>query len=393
MAEKTDLNISPYYDDYSESKNFHKVLYRTGRPLQARELTQTQSILQNQVDRLGSHFFEEGSIVSGAQSDVDFDLYFVKVKATNPNSLGDAAVEDYRTSYHGKMIVGQTTGVVGQVITSTAETSTDKLTLFVRFERQGTDTKHSASFSAGETLVLAGIDQNGTVTEDTSSNNDFKVEDASEAPIGRSSYANINEGVVFVRGFFVKVDAQDLILEKYNPKPSYRIGLQIKEEIISTAEDTSLYDNAQGTSNENADGADRFKYNLVFTKIELTNTDDANFIELLRVNGGVIENKVTRPLYSEIEHTLARRTFDQAGDFVVQQFTHSMREHLDDTTNAGFYTKARGGKKEKFVFSISSGKAYVKGYEIDKVGTTNVTMNKAEINTIYQGCKNTNKTW
>ena len=100
-------------------------------------------------------------------------------------------------------------------------------------------------------------------------------------------------------------------------------------------------------------GADRFKYNLVFTKIELTNTDDANFIELLRVNGGVIENKVTRPLYSEIEHTLARRTFDQAGDFVVQQFTHSMREHLDDTTNAGFYTKARGGKKEKFVFSIS----------------------------------------
>ena len=59
MAEKTDLNISPYYDDYSESKNFHKVLYRAGRPLQARELTQTQSILQNQVDRLGSHFFEE----------------------------------------------------------------------------------------------------------------------------------------------------------------------------------------------------------------------------------------------------------------------------------------------------------------------------------------------
>ena len=351
-GEKTDLNISPYYDDYSESKNFHKVLYRRGRPLQARELTQTQSILQNQVDRLGSHFFEEGSIVSGAQSDVDFDLYFVKVKATNPNSLGDAGmVEDYRTSYHGKMIVGQTTGVVGQVITSTAETSTDKLTLFVRFERQGTDTKHSASFSAGETLVLAGIDQNGTVTEDTSSNNDFKVEDASETPIGRSSYANINEGVVFVRGFFVKVDAQDLILEKYNPKPSYRIGLQIKEEIISTAEDTSLYDNAQGTSNENV-GADRFKYNLVFTKIELTNTDDANFIELLRVNGGVIENKVTRPLYSEIEHTLARRTFDQAGDFVVQQFTHSMREHLDDTTNAGFYT-TRGGKKEKFVFSIS----------------------------------------
>ena len=46
MAEKTDLNISPYYNDYSEDNKFQKVLYRAGRPLQARELTQSQSILQ-----------------------------------------------------------------------------------------------------------------------------------------------------------------------------------------------------------------------------------------------------------------------------------------------------------------------------------------------------------
>ena len=52
MSEKTDLNISPYYDDYDESKNYQKVLFRAGRPLQARELTQSQSILQNQVQRL-----------------------------------------------------------------------------------------------------------------------------------------------------------------------------------------------------------------------------------------------------------------------------------------------------------------------------------------------------
>lgn len=60
MAEKTDLNISPYYDDYSEDNKFQKVLYRAGRPLQARELTQSQSILQNQIERFGDHFFKEG---------------------------------------------------------------------------------------------------------------------------------------------------------------------------------------------------------------------------------------------------------------------------------------------------------------------------------------------
>ena len=387
MAEKTDLNISPYYDDYSESKNFHKVLYRAGRPLQARELTQSQSILQNQIERFGNHFFEEGSIVTGAQSDVDFDLYFVKVKSTNPNSSGDASVEAYRESFHGKHIIGQTSGVVAKVFESTAETTTDKLTLFVRFERQGTDSSNSTTFTAGETLVLCGFTDAGVVSEDTSSNNDFTVEDQTEVPVGRCSIANISAGTMFIRGFFCKVDAQSLILEKYNAKPSYRVGLAIKEELISTAEDSTLFDNAQGTSNENAAGADRFKFTLTLAKYSLTSTEDANFVELVRVNNGVIELKSTRPLYSEIENTLARRTFDANGDFIVQQFTHSLREHLDDTTNRGFYLKAQGGTDDKFLMQISPGKAYVKGYEIDKIGTTNLSFNKARTTKEIKGAK------
>ena len=54
-----------------------------------------------------------------------------------------------------------------------------------------------------------------------------------------------------------------------------------------------------------------------------------NFVELARVNQGVIEMKVNRPMYNAIENTLARRTFDANGDFIVTQFTQSMREHLD----------------------------------------------------------------
>ena len=133
MAEKTDLNISPYYDDYSEDKNFQKVLYRAGRPLQARELTQSQSILQNQVERFGNHFFKEGSIVSGGQCDVDMGLYFVKVKSANPNASGDANIETFRTATHGLHIQGKTSGVVAKIITSSAETTDDKATLFVYY--------------------------------------------------------------------------------------------------------------------------------------------------------------------------------------------------------------------------------------------------------------------
>mgnify|MGYP006087357175 CR=1 FL=1 len=98
MPEKTDLNVSPYYDDYSEDKNFHKIIYRASRPLQSRELTQSQSILQNQIERFGDHIFKEGSIVSGAVADIDMAHYFVKVSSANPNAGGDANVETYRTA-------------------------------------------------------------------------------------------------------------------------------------------------------------------------------------------------------------------------------------------------------------------------------------------------------
>ena len=143
MPINTDLNISPYYDDYSEDKKFHKVLYRAGRPLQARELTQSQSILQNQISRLGDHFFEEGTIIQGAQANIDMEVFFVKVKASNPNPLGDTAVETYRESFHNKYVRGQTSGVVAKVVTSTAETTDDPVTLFLHFHSQGTDVYNS----------------------------------------------------------------------------------------------------------------------------------------------------------------------------------------------------------------------------------------------------------
>ena len=378
MAEKTDLNISPYYDDYSQSKNFHKVLFRASRPLQARELTQSQSILQNQIERFGNHIFEEGSIVTGAQTDVDMELYFVKVKSSNPNSQGSDSVEEYRTSFHGKILQGKTTGVVGKVVTSSAESSDDPITLFVRYQSQGTDANNSFTFAADEELHEVSVDENGAIS-DVLNNNEFQVDSQTvlSKPIGRASIANISEGVIFIRGFFVKVPAQELILEKYSGAPSYRVGLTVVEKLISSSEDSSLLDNSQGTTNENAAGADRLKFELNLSKYALTTTDDADFVELVRVNGGLIELKVDKPIYNEIEHTLARRTFDANGDFVVRQFTPNLKEHLDTTINGGVYSKVNGGDESKFVMQVSPGKAYVKGYEIDKIGTTTIGLPKA----------------
>ena len=77
MAQKKDLNISPYYDDFDPSKNFYKVLFKPGFPVQARELTGLQSILQNQVEDFCSHIFNVGCIVNGAV--LTLDIQFIAV--------------------------------------------------------------------------------------------------------------------------------------------------------------------------------------------------------------------------------------------------------------------------------------------------------------------------
>ena len=57
MPQETNLNVSPYFDDFDKNKNFSRVLFKPGSPVQARELTTLQSILQNQIEQFGTHFF------------------------------------------------------------------------------------------------------------------------------------------------------------------------------------------------------------------------------------------------------------------------------------------------------------------------------------------------
>ena len=116
------------------------------------------------------------------------------------------------------------------------------------------------------------------------------------------SSANIEDGVYFVRGHFVKVATQRLILDKYTDRPSYRVGLTVTESLETPEEDTTLLDNAQGSTNLNAKGAHRLKITLTLAKLYLTSTDDSNFIELLSTNLGVIQEKARNTEYLSLIH-------------------------------------------------------------------------------------------
>ena len=139
MPQNTNLNVSPYFDDFNENKNYHKVLFKPGFPVQARELTTLQSILQNQVEKFGRHFFKEGSMVIPGGTFYDPSYFAVKI---DPNFL-NIPVNSYTKFLvdNNIKIKGETSGVEATVVNRlTAPESVDGFdTLYVKYSKSGSD--------------------------------------------------------------------------------------------------------------------------------------------------------------------------------------------------------------------------------------------------------------
>ena len=135
--------------------------------------------------------------------------------------------------------------------------------------------------------------------------------------------------------------AQRIVLDKYTNTPSYRVGLTVTETLVTPEADTTLLDNAPGSTNVNAKGAHRLKIDLTLDKLPLGSSDDDNFIELLRLKNGSIERLVDRTEYNVFQENLARRTFDESGNYTVRPFGIDIKEQLDDGSNEGVYTSAQ----------------------------------------------------
>ena len=314
----TNFNVDPYYDDYNEDRQYLRVLFRPGYAVQGREMTQLQTILQKQSSRLGDHIFKDGSAVLGGELTLDTQVTYLKLIAA-----------DTAATFAGGVIKDSTGLVRAQVVTTDAAVGTDPPTLYIKFI-SGT------TFVAGSTITLDGTSTTGTV--------------ASTNHTGNASIASINRGVYFVSGFFALCLPQTLVLEKYSNTPTYRVGLTTTESIVDSTTDSTLLDPSTGTTNANAPGATRFKIALTLAKKTTSSTDpvaanaDSNFIELLRVVAGSPTKQTKYPVYGEIERTLARRTFDESGDYTVRPFPIRMVDHqgASGTTSASSTTTITG---------------------------------------------------
>jgi len=261
MPQKTNLNISPYYDDFSKDNQFYRVLFNPGRPVQARELSTLQSILQDQIETFGSHMFKEGSMVIPGNTSYDYEYYSLKL---NSDHLG-TPVSLYVENLKGKILKGEDSGIKVKIDNyALPENSTEvtHLTLFVKYIDSG-DNNEVAFMTDGENLVVEESFIYGN-TQITAGETVASLIDQDASKTG--SAVSIGDGVFFIRGHFVNVSADKIVLDPYSNIPNYRVGLFIQEEIIQAKDDSSLFDNARGFSNFAAPGADRLKIKTTLTK-------------------------------------------------------------------------------------------------------------------------------
>ena len=379
MPQETNLNVAPYFDDFDPQSNYYKVLFKPAYPVQARELNNLQSILQNQIEDMGTHFFKEGAKVIPGQLTYLPNFYAVQIE---PEFLG-IPVDLYLQQLVGKKITGATSGVTAEVVTyiTDQESENGNFTIYVDYYESSTSDNATQTFLDNEVLLTN--DNISFTTTFIAAGEGFSKTLTTNANRVGSAFA-LSNGVYFLRGYFVDVEDQILILDQYGNKPNYRVGLNITENLVSSDIDPSLNDNAKNFTNYTAPGADRLEITAVLSKKDRNDYNDQNFVQLAEVQNGILREINTSTDYNILGDELAKRTFDESGHYYVKEFVTTVRESLNNGIgNRGIYnanqttTSGQTPSEDKVVYKISPGKAYVKGYPVETRGATFLDAPKA----------------
>lgn len=362
MTLDTDLSRKPYFDDFDQTKNFYRVLYKPAVAVQARELNQMQTILQDQIDKFGRFVFKDGSVVEGCAFSFENKYAYVKINDNFANNSAIPNVVSFQSA-----IVTNSNGLKAVVVNTVGgyQSQAPNLnTLYIKYLNASTYTNGSIQtvFSNNEVLALT-----------TSSN--VAIGNVTVSPVANSTgygYAfTTTEGVIFKKGFFIRVAPQTLIVSKYDNVPNaISVGFEADESITTSNIDTTLLDNAAGSPNYDAPGADRFVLTpTLITRAISDTTNPTTFFSLCDFKNGLPVSIKNDPQLAALGKESARRTFETNGDYIVNPFllsTDKKYSYTSNTANASYLS-----------IVSSPGIGYVKGYRVEFINNNTADIRKA----------------
>lgn len=532
MPIQTDLNRAPYYDDYNEKDNYHKILFKPSVAVQVRELNQLQTILQNQIERFGDNVYKRGTIIDGCNFIFFSNLPYAKINDTqtdgapvnvssfkglfakntknliskivetstgfestapnlntlhlqylNSGSAGNTFVysrRDVLTIYDPSLrlfeadVVNKSAGFsngdnlvvmsaisisnstggksfvntsgsactfsIGEVITHSVtgaqaeirqvNTTANQLTTILKVRPLADNLRLGNAVSwqftkdvnayiiSSNTLIRANLDDvigsgaYGTIVTDgqggvesviiqgggqeyyvepyitvsyakknntsnvnslinalniTSKNFKCKVTvNGDTSAVGNGVGIAVSEGIIYQKGHFTRVTEQFIVVDKYNAQTNTVVGFDTKEEIITFRQDPNLLDNASGTLNRSAPGADRLKL-TPYLKVLSREESEANnnFLPIIEYNLGKPFKQRKGTQFNSIAKELAQRTFEQSGNYVLDQFLVTT-ENLEEMTEG----------ETSYRVNVDPGTAYIDGFRIQTFAPYSVDATK-----------------
>ena len=367
---QTDLSIAPYFDDYDEDKQYYRILFRPSFAVQARELTQLQTILQRQVTRFGNSIYKDGSIVEGCNFSTYPKLPQMKFKDSNTSTLDFATLTLNSSEVSNSvLLVSNTTGV--RAVIFKAFTGAESVVNQGSLDTNRAYLQYIKTGSSGGNDVNLFLDTGEQI--DVYSTTQDKHEPLNPANLLGSIYTltsnssvnaygvgygmKVGQGIIYQKGFFQKTLPQAFMIREHGANAAgIKVGFTTDEYVITEITDTSLNDNAFGSYNYTAPGAHRLK--LVPVPISYDAANNAvvipkNFLSVLEFDGGdgrIVQNKSDLQL-SAIGDVIARRTFEGHGDFIVKPFSVDVIAHEANT--------------RAFYYNTGAGIAYVDGYRVE----------------------------
>ena len=342
---------STYKDDFIEEDNYHRVLFNSGKALQARELTQLQTIIQEEITRLGSNLFIEGGVVNGSGYTVNKRFEFIKL-ALNQLPQDESTLIGVEFTETGTNVKFR----ISEVIKASVTGDTDTL--------YGTYTDTSGGTTGAEPVRIG----NGSILSAPSFTN---MTTASANATGVGTKVSVSEGSFFVQGRFVYAPEQSIILSFYESLINKVVGFKVEEEVITITDDVDLYDNQGAIPNVAAPGADRYRIKLTLIDQENIQAGET-FVYLFKLIQGRISDEVRGDnSFNKINDLMALRTREESGNYIVKDFTANFEL---DSANTG----------PNVILKVSDGIAYVDGYRVD-ASAKDITLEKARTTTSIEG--------
>ena len=335
-----------YYDDWKDSDHYHQLLFNDARTLQARELTQLQTVINKDIQKFADNIFKEGAVVKPGGLTLNGEYEFVKLNTTTGATP--------TSSYVGSTVTGATSGIQAKIVEVVDATGSDPATLYVIY----TDLNGGSQlrFTPGETLNITGLDDVVVQTTNTIGEN---------LAVGQGLQISIGDGIYYVKGHFVFCEKQSVILNKYSPYGNNSVVLKVVEDVITTADDTGLFDNSGGTPNLSAPGADRYRIRLILD-IASNMDSDTNFISIADVNKGEIYRIVDENnSYNIPNDVIARRIKENSGDYLVEPF--SLKYELDSASSS-----------TRLDAILGNGIAVISGYRIEQQFNNTFSITRAQ---------------